>query len=75
MPWQLHGDGKGKLMTAVKLGGKGKVTEACGLGAAVATTCPRRFNTGIISTCGWIIASWCVDAKTGAEQWNERGEE
>jgi len=79
--WQGHvfgscgGGGKGKLMTAVKLGGKGKVTETH-------VAWERRRSLPYVPTpiaYGDHLYLWldngivvCVDAKTGAEQWNER---
>ena len=79
--WQGHvfgscgGGGKGKLMTAVKLGGKGKVTETH-------VAWERKRSLPYVPTpiaYGDHLYLWldngiviCVDAKTGAEQWNER---
>ena len=69
------GGGKGKLMTAVKLGGQGKVTETH-------VAWERSRSLPYVPTpiaYGDHLYLWldngivvCVDAKTGAEQWNER---
>ena len=65
----------GKLMTAVKLGGQGKVTETH-------VAWERSRSLPYVPTpiaYGDHLYLWldngivvCVDAKTGAEQWNER---
>ena len=79
--WKGHvfgscgGGGKGKLMTAVKLGGIGNVTETH-------VAWERKRSLPYVPTpiaYGDHLYLWldngivvCVDAKTGAEQWNER---
>ncbi len=79
--WKGHvfgscgGGGKGKLMTAVKLGGQGNVTKTH-------VAWERKRSLPYVPTpiaYGDYLYLWldngivvCVDAKTGAEQWNER---